>query len=290
VVDAGTARAGPRGYDRIVPGIPDLGHELATATVAARVAGAIVLERYERLERIVHKSEKDVVTEVDHLSEAAIIETIRATFPADAFLAEESGHTPSAAAVASVAGRVETGARLWIVDPLDGTVNYANGLPFFAVSVGLAIDGRPVLGVVLDPLRDELFSAVEGQGATLDGGPIRLPVKERLIDAVAHVGLPRSGFARRSAALHKAVRITRSMGSAALGLTYVANGRFDAYVQWRGLSLWDVCAAGVIAAEGGALVTAPDGGPWFDLARPSKSVGIVAAAAPHHAALRDLLA
>ena len=273
-----------------MPAIPDLGHELATATLAARSAGTIVLDRYERLERIVHKSEKDVVTEADHLAEEAIIATIRAAFPDDAFLAEESGHSPSAASAASSSSAPQTSGRLWIVDPLDGTVNYANGLPFFAVSVGLAIDGRPVLGVVLDPIRDELFSAITGQGATLDDGPIRLPVKERLIDAVAHVGLPRSGFARRSTALHKAVRITRSMGSATLGLTYVANGRFDAYVQWRGLSLWDVCAAGVIAAEGGALVTAPDGGPWFDLARPSKSIGIIAAASQHHATLRELLA
>ena len=282
-----------------MPSLPAFGHELATATVAARAAGAIQVDRYERLERIVHKGEKDVVTEVDHLSEAAIIETIRAAFPDDAFLAEESGHTPAAAGAMAVAVAAEaasalshaghSGARLWIVDPLDGTVNYANGIPFFAVSIGLVIDGQPVLGVVLDPLRDELFAAVAGHGATLDGGPIRLPDKERLSDAVAHVGLPRSGFARRSAALHRAVRITRSMGSATLALTYVANGRFDAYVQWRGLSLWDITAAGVIATEGGALVTAPDGGPWFDLSRPSRSVGIVAAAERHHAALRELL-
>src|SRR4029079_3292004 len=112
--------------------------ELATATAAARAAGAIQVDRYERLERIVHKSEKDVVTEVDHLCEATIIEAIRATFPGDAFLAEESG--PSG-----------DGSRVWVIDPLDGTVNYANGLPFFAVSVGLVVDGVPVLGVVLDP-------------------------------------------------------------------------------------------------------------------------------------------
>jgi myo-inositol-1(or 4)-monophosphatase len=272
-----------------VPTRPDLRLELATATAAARAAGAIQMDRYERLERIVHKSEKDVVTEVDHLAEAAIIDAIRTTFPDDAFLAEESGHTPSAAAVRAEAGPDGAGSRLWIVDPLDGTVNYANGLPFFAVSIGLVIDGVPVLGVVLDPVRGELFAAIAGRGATLDGRRIRLPPKERLIDTVVHVGLPRRGFARRNLALHRAVRITRSMGSAALGLTYVANGRFDGYVQWSGLSLWDVCAAGVIAAEGGALVTAPDGGPWFDLARPSRSVGIIAAASEHHAALRRLL-
>ena len=278
------------GYDQGVATPPDLRLELATATAAARAAGVIQVDRYERLERIVHKSEKDVVTEVDHLSEATIIEVIGSTFPDDAFLAEESGHTPSGTALAADAGSDGPGARLWVVDPLDGTVNYANGLPFFAVSIGLVVDGVPVLGVVLDPIRGELFAAVAGRGATLDGKPIRLLAKERLIDTVVHVGLPRTGFARRNGALHRAVRITRSMGSAALGLTYVANGRFDAYIQWSGLSLWDVCAAGVIAAEGGALVTAPDGGPWFDLARPSRSVGVIAAASAHHAALREMLA
>ena len=160
--------------------LSDLRLELATATAAARAAGVIQVDRYERLERIVHKSEKDVVTEVDHLSEAAIIEAIGSTFPDDAFLAEESGHTPSGTALAAEAGSDGPSARLWVVDPLDGTVNYANGLPFFAVSIGLVVDGVPVLGVVLDPIRGELFAAVAGRGATLDGRPIRLPAKERL--------------------------------------------------------------------------------------------------------------
>lgn len=256
----------------------DLARELEVAIEAARAAGAIHVDRYERLERIVHKSEKDVVTEVDHLSEAAILEIIRSAFPGDAVLAEESGTSGPLAQ------------RLWVIDPLDGTVNYANGIPFFAVSVGLVIDGDPVLGVVLDPVRNELFHAIAGRGAFLDGLPIRNPGKARMGDAVVHLGLPRSGFARQNTRYRRAVRITRSMGSATLSLTYVANGRFDAYVQWQGLSTWDICAAGVIAIEGGAIVTSRLGNHWFDVAMPSKSISIVAALAPHHATYLEMLA
>ncbi len=256
----------------------DLAHELQVASAAARAAGAIHVDRYERLERIVHKSEKDVVTEVDHLSEEAILRTIRAAFPGDAFLAEESGVSGPQAQ------------RLWVIDPLDGTVNYANGLPFFAVSIALVIDGEPRLGVVLDPLRDELFHAVAGQGAYLDGERISNPGKERIGDAVVHLGLPRSGFARQNTRYRRAVRITRQMGSAALSLTYVANGRFDAYVQWQGLSTWDICAAGLIAAEGGAVVTSRLGNRWFDMGMPGKSIGIVAAMPQHHATYLEMLA
>ena len=256
----------------------DLTRELTIASEAARAAGAIQMQLYERLERIDFKSEKDVVTEVDHLSEAAILEAIRGAFPEDAFLAEESGASGISAD------------RLWVIDPLDGTVNYANGIPFFAVSIGLVIDGRPVLGVVLDPARDELFHAVSGGGAFLDGSPIHNPGKERISDAVVHLGLPRSGFARQNTRYRRAVRITRQMGSATLSLTYVANGRFDAYVQYQGLSTWDICAAGVIALEGGAIVTSHLGNHWFDIGMPSKSIGIVAATPRHHQVFLRLLA
>jgi myo-inositol-1(or 4)-monophosphatase len=256
----------------------DLARELQVASAAARAAGAVQVECYERLERIVHKSEKDVVTEADHLSEAAILEIIRAAFPADGCLAEESG----------VSG--EAADRVWVIDPLDGTVNYANGLPFFAVSIALVIGGEPRLGVVLDPLRDELFHAMAGQGAYLDGQRIWNPGKERIGDAVVSLGLPRSGFARQSTRYRRTVRITRQMGSAALSLAYVGNGRFDAYVQWQGLSTWDICAAGLIASEGGAKVTSRLGDRWFDLGMPSKTMGIVAAMPRHHATYLEMLA
>ncbi len=320
--------------------LPDLDAQLDVAVDAARRAGRIQMERYERLERIVHKGEHDVVTEVDNLSEALIIEALTRVFPGDAFLAEESGHsggrgngdtdapgagkrtvagepaaTPARGATAgSTAGSAREASdgplgaasgqpmsqptlplpippdhRIWIIDPLDGTVNYANGIPVFCVSIGLAIGGKPTLGAVYDPTRDEMFTAIAGRGAQLDGVEIRPPAKAKLSDAVVSLSLPRHGFARRETRIHRAIRIARNMGSASLALTYVANGRFDAYLQYGGLSLWDVAAAGLIAEEGGATVTDIAGGPWFDLSRNSRSIGIIAAAALHHAALRELL-
>lgn len=258
----------------------DLSRELRVASEAARAAGVIQMERYERLESIDFKSEKDVVTEADHLSEEAILEIIGRAFPGDSFLAEESGESGEWGNDAD---------RLWVIDPLDGTVNYANGIPFFAVSVGLVVEGEPVLGVVLDPTRGELFSATRGGGAFLDGRPIHCADKPRIVDTVVHLGLPGSGFARQSTDFRHTVRIVRSMGSATLAMTYLANGRFDAYVQYQGLSTWDICAAGVIAIEGGAIVTSRLGNHWFDIGMPSKSIGIVAATPRHHGAFLELL-
>lgn len=269
------------------------GRELEVALAAARAAAAIQVERYERLEHIVKKSAKDVVTEADHRSEEAIIGIIRAAFPDDAILAEESGHSEARdggpADGAGSAAPVAASHRIWVIDPLDGTVNYAAGIPHFCTSVGFAAGGRPAVGVVIDPMRDEAFSAVAGQGAWLDGRPIRASAGA-LGDGVISLALPPGGFARREQAIRKAVRVPRSMGSAALGLAWTGNGRFDAFVQWRGLSLWDLAAAGLIAEEAGNTVTTVDGGPWFDLTRPTRSTGLLAAPPAHHATLLGLLA
>ncbi|HSH21870.1 MAG TPA: inositol monophosphatase family protein, partial [Candidatus Caenarcaniphilales bacterium] len=251
----------------------------------------------ERLERIVRKSEHDVVTEVDELSEQLILSTIREAYPTDAFLAEESGHTRTGEPMGGNDGtdgpdRTDGGLpdRLWVIDPLDGTVNYANGIPIFCVSIGLVEAGRPVLGVVHDPVRDETYSALAGDGARLDGVSIRLPEKEKLSDLVLSLALPARGWAVRDRRIRRGIRVARSLGSAALSLTYVANGRFDGFVQSGGLSLWDICAAGLIAREGGARITAVDGGEWFDVTRTAKSIGIVAAASTHHQTLLESLA
>jgi myo-inositol-1(or 4)-monophosphatase len=262
--------------------------ELSIGIDAARRAGRLQMERYERLERIVHKSEHDVVTEVDEMSEQLIISAIRQVYPYDGFLAEESGEIEAVPPVGEFV--VDPSAqRVWIIDPLDGTVNYANGIPVFCVSIGLVIGGRPVLGVIYDPVRDELFSAQAGFGARLDGSPIRHPAKQKLSDCVVSLALPRGGWAQRERKIRKSIRVSRVMGSAALTLAYVGNGRFDAFVQAGGLSLWDICAAGLIAAEGGATVTTLDGKPWFDIKRASKSIGLVAAAPAHHRTLKELL-
>lgn len=261
--------------------------ELQVAVDAARKAGELQMERYEKLERIIHKSEHDVVTEVDHLSEDLIIGAIRNAFPTDSFLAEESGHHAGHASGGGSADKAV--GRVWVIDPLDGTINYANGIPFFCCAIGLSIDGQAVLGVVYDPVRDELFSATAGAGATLDGQPVRLPVKERLVDCVASLSLPRRGWSKRDLSVRRSIRVSRSMGSAALALTYLANGRFDLFIQSGGMSAWDICAAGVIAAEGGARLTTLDGGPWFDINKPTKSIGLLGAAPVHHQTLLELL-
>jgi myo-inositol-1(or 4)-monophosphatase len=186
------------------------------------------------------------------------------------------------------AGSIGRG-RVWIIDPLDGTVNYANGIPFFCVSIGLVVDGRPTVGVVHDPTRAETFAA------TIDGPAILMSTlgtsshaieasdKERLSDFVISMALSGRAVAARARQVRKAIRISRSMGSAALALAYVANGRFDAFIQQGGLSAWDIAAAGLIAERGGATVSAMNGGPWFDLSHAPQSIGVLAAPKAHHA-------
>ena len=265
---------------------PDLADEVAFSLEVAARAGRLLMERYERVEQIDYKSARDVVTEVDHLSEALILEAIRRDWPGDGILAEESGeHAGTTAGVASSLVR----GRTWVVDPLDGTINYANGIPVFCVSIALVIDGRPSVGVVHDPTRHETFSAVVGGSARLDGRPIAASDKERLSDFVVSMALGGRSVATRARNVRKAIRVSRSMGSAALALAYVANGRFDAFVQQGGLSAWDVAAAGLIADRAGATVTDLTGAPWFDLGRQPRSIGILAAPAAHHGPLLALV-
>jgi len=268
--------------------------ELEFAAGVARSAGAILMDRYERLERIHHKSARDVVTEADHLSEAHVIEAIRKRFPADAILAEESGaheggrgHGGEQARSAG-ADDPTPASRTWVIDPLDGTVNYANGLPVFCVSIGFVVDGRPAAGVVLDPTRDELFAATADGPATLNDRPIVASPKPKLSDYVISLSLSGRSVASRARAIRREIRISRSMGSAALALAYVGNGRFDAFIQETSMSAWDVAAAGLIAERGGAVVSAFDGSSWFDSSRPVRGVGIVAAPARHQARLLSL--
>jgi myo-inositol-1(or 4)-monophosphatase len=267
------------------------GDDLAFSVALAARAGEILMDRYERLERIDYKSARDVVTEADHLSEDLILDAIRAYHPGDAILAEESGEHHAVEGETPTSGR----GRVWIIDPLDGTVNYANGIPFFCVSIGLVVDGRPSVGVVHDPTRSETFAAT-ADGPALLMSPLGTPShavtasdKDKLSDFVVSVALSGRSVATRGRNIRKAIRISRSMGSAALALAYVSNGRFDAFIQQGGLSAWDVAAAGLIAERGGARVSAMDGGPWFDIAHAPKSIGVLAAPDPHHAALLALV-
>jgi len=273
--------------------------DAAFARDIAEAAGRILLERYERVEVIDYKSAKDVVTEVDHLSEALILDAIRSRFPGDAILAEESGahpappatRSPKAApnaaeteAAAGVARELAHG-RTWVIDPLDGTINYANGIPYFCVSVALVVDGAPTVGAIHDPMRGETFWAAAGGPAMLGEAPVRASRKVKLSDGVVSMALGGRAVATRAKAVRKVVRASRNTGSAALALAYVANGRFDAFLQTGGMSAWDVAAAGLIAERGGAVVTDANGGPWFDVSRATRAFGIVAAPAAFHGEL-----
>lgn len=276
--DDHTARGASAAPDRFAA-------DAAFAREIAERAGLVLRDRYERVGQIDHKSAKDVVTEVDHLSEALIMNAIRERFPGDGILAEESGeHRGSTEAVV----RSLAHGRTWIIDPLDGTVNYANGLPHFCVSVGLVVDGRPAAGAVHDPMLGETFWATADGPAMLDDAVIRASAKERLDDYVIAMALGGRSVTSRVRAVRRAVRVARNMGSAALAMAYVARGRFDGYVQTGGMSAWDIAAAGLIAERAGAVVTDATGGPWFDVEKATRTFGTVAAPAPHHAELLRL--
>ena len=260
--------------------------DLSFAVALADRAGELLVERFEKVERIDYKSAKDVVTEVDHLSEALIIEAIRAEHPGDGIIAEESGDHVTGTGEAPTAGV----GRAWVIDPLDGTINYANGIPFFCVSIALLEGGQPAVGVIHDPIREETFAATDDRPATVQrrGAAERVIAasdKPDLSDYVISMSLAGAALIGRSRAVRKAVRVPRSMGSAALALAYVGNGRFDAMVQQGGLSSWDIAAAGLIAQRGGALVTNLDGGPWFNVVDPPRTIGLLAAPERHHAEL-----
>src|SRR4029079_4804222 len=167
--------------------------DLGFAVALAGRAGELLTASYEQAMRVDRKSKRDVVTNVDYASEALVIEAIGERFPADAILAEESGREHGARRTA----RGRWARRTWVIDPLDGTVNYANGIPFFCVSIGLVEDGVPVVGVVLDPLRGDCYAAAAGGPATLNGAKVRASRKYQLGDFVVSVAIiGRGGIAR----------------------------------------------------------------------------------------------
>jgi myo-inositol-1(or 4)-monophosphatase len=257
--------------------------ELAFAREVTTRAGELLAGSYGRVSRIDYKSARDVVTEVDYASEKLLLTALRERYPDDGILAEESGHHRRR-------NREPFAGRTWVVDPLDGTVNYANGIPYFCVSMALVDGDGPLLGVILDPLRDDLYAATRGGAATLNGQPVRASEKEKLSDYVVSMAVIGRGGLGRERRIARSIRTHRRMGSAALALAYVANGRFDAFVQNGGLSLWDVAAAGLIAERAGATLSDLHGGPWWDPQRRGATISLVAAPPPQHAALLELLA
>lgn len=222
----------------------------------ARQAGEILCRGYEREHQVDYKGVIDLVTEVDHQSEAFLLAEIQQRFPNHRILAEESG------VISGHEGDV------WYIDPLDGTVNYAHGIPIFAVSIAYAHDGEMRLGVVYDPMRDESFTAERGRGAWINGQAMRVSETQELQRSLLVTGFPYDSwktphnnlefFSRFS----KLTQGVRRLGSATLDLCYVAAGRFDGYWELS-LNPWDVAAGGLIADEAGALVTALDGSPDY---------------------------
>jgi myo-inositol-1(or 4)-monophosphatase len=221
--------------------------DLAVALAAARAGGAIVRDGFAQAVTPEYKRQFDPVTATDHSSEAVVLSLIAEHRPNDAILAEERG------------GTIPEG-RLWIVDPLDGTVNFVHGIPQISVSVALWEGDRPLVGVIYDPLRDECFSAATGHGAHLNERPIRVSPVESLDRSVAATGFPydhgefADEYAQVVGAVLASVNGIRRFGSAALDLAWVAAGRYEAY--WElGLAPWDQAAGIVIVREAGGRVT-----------------------------------
>jgi myo-inositol-1(or 4)-monophosphatase len=227
--------------------------ERGVAVDAARAAGRLLRDELSGARRIAYKgTPTNLVTEMDQRAEALILERLRGAFPDDGILAEELG---------AAAGRSE---RRWLVDPLDGTTNYAHGLPIFGVSIALETARRLMLGVVYDPSRDEMFVGERGGGATLNDAPIKVSAAPSLGASLLVTGFPYNIRETRDtnlpeyAAFSLRARAVRRLGSAAIDLAYVACGRFDAYWELR-LGAWDVAAGAVLVEEAGGRVTGIDG-------------------------------
>ena len=242
----------------------------------ARGAGEILRGGLGRA-TVEHKSPLELVTEFDRASERFVVDRMTAAFPDDGLLAEEGSQ------------RLGTSWR-WHIDPLDGTTNFAHGLPHFAVSIGGERDGVLQFGVVYDPMRDEMFRAVRGRGADLNNLPLHVSAVTSLEESLLVTGFPydlrQNPDNNLTLFTHLAQRAlaVRRFGAAALDLAYVAAGRFDAYWELR-LSPWDLAAGVVLVREAGGTVSRADGGP--DPLSPPPS--IAASNGRLHAQLLDAL-
>ena len=220
---------------------------LKLAIELARKAGDELRQGFGHVKQIRRKGAVDLVTEYDLRSEHLILEAIRQAFPQDAILSEE-------------AGQVSRGDICWMVDPLDGTTNFAHALPMFCVSIACTQGGVPALGVIYDPLREELFQALAGGGASLNGEALRVSETISLTEALLVTGFPYDIRTNPQNNLDHYSRLAllslgvRRLGSAALDLAYVAAGRFDGYWELR-LNPWDWAAGALLVREAGGRVT-----------------------------------
>ncbi len=221
---------------------------MTVAGKAAREAGRILNNLFGKITSIGKKGEIDLVTEADLLSEKAIVEIIGRGFPNDGVLTEESGKS----------GR-DSG-RQWIVDPLDGTTNFVHSFPFFAVSIALRTNNDVVLGVVYNPVTEEYFEAVKGEGAFLNKGPIRVSQVRDLRGSLVATGFPYIVYKEPESMIELFKRMIvrvqgiRRPGAASIDLAYVASGRLDGFWE-EGLQPWDTAAGSIIVMEAGGIVS-----------------------------------
>lgn len=216
---------------------------------ATREAGRIILQYFNGVFKVAHKdSVNNLVTEVDKLSEDRIIDVIRATYPTHTIISEEVGEL------------VKPSEYQWIIDPIDGTVNFAHGIPLCCVSIGLMHEGHLLLGAVYNPMMNELFFAERGKGATLNGEPIRVSAKSDFSKACLVTGFPYRWPEAEEHPIKVFERFVmeglpiRRLGSAALDLCWVACGRFDGFWEYN-LNEWDVAAGYLIVQEAGGRIT-----------------------------------
>lgn len=234
---------------------------LQVALLAAREAGEVLRRLLPRKRQVDYKGLRDIVTDADFAAQAAILARLKSAFPEHVILSEEGRHD------LDLFGPAPT----WIVDPLDGTTNYARRFPTFAVSVALAQGGQPQMGVIYDPLRREMFYAERGGGAFVQRGrgrpqALRVSAVDSLSEALIGVDWAREPRLRAAtlAALNRVAarcRTVRATGSAALGLAYVAAGWLDAYYHFM-LQPWDIAAAAALITEAGGRMSTLDGAPW----------------------------
>jgi len=230
---------------------------MRTALAAAEAAGRVLLERFEKGVSVQHKGPVDLVTEADRLAEETIVGQLRKQFPDHDILAEEADH-----------GRQPSRYR-WIIDPLDGTTNFAHGFPWFAISIALTMAGEPALGIIYNPFHKALFRAEKGQGAFLNDVKLHVSATDRLDQSLVATGFP---YDRKTSSLNnydhfvnfqQAALACRRAGAASLDLAYVAAGSFDGYWEMK-LQPWDMAAGILLVEEAGGRVSDFTGG-RFDL-------------------------
>lgn len=250
---------------------------------AVRAGGATVLDWIGRID-VREKGPADLVTQADFASQEVIRKTLLEAFPDHSLLAEEQDQEQDTAAAPQ---RTEY---RWIADPLDGTTNFVHRVPHFSVSLALERRGELLVAAVFDPVRNECFTAAAGQGAYLDGQPIRTSEIRRLSGALAAVGFPPRtprdcpDLLVFLEALDRCQAIRRT-GSTALNLCYLAAGRFDLYWSFSA-KIWDVAAGVLLVREAGGVVSSPSGGPFLL----EEAQFLAAANGPLHARLRELVA